>query len=71
MHPDNILFVGMATGDIAAINLQNSEVVRIGAHDAPICGIYWLKEKNCLMSLGFDCLVRFWDISGSSNGPAS
>lgn len=70
IHPDSILFVGMATGDIAAINLQNNDIARIGGHDAPICGIYWIKDKGCLMSLGFDNLVRFWNINENSNRPA-
>ena len=57
----------MATGDIAAINLPNNEIVRIGYHDAPISGVFWIKEKGCLMTLGFDNLVRFWDVNSNKN----
>jgi WD40 repeat protein len=67
INDSSILFAGMATGDIAAINLPNNEVARVGGHDAPICNIFWIKEKGCLMTLGFDNLVRFWDISSNKN----
>ena len=61
---DKMLFAGLATGDIAAVKMESSEVGRIGFHDAPICGVFWLKEKECLMSLGFDNLIRFWTLNG-------
>lgn len=38
----------------------------MGWHDAPICGLFWLKEKGCLLSLGFDNLVRFWTLEGGN-----
>jgi WD40 repeat protein len=37
-------------------------VGRIGWHDAPICGLFWIKEKGCLVSLGFDNMVKFWTL---------
>lgn len=43
IHPDNILLIGMATGDIVAINLADSQMMRVGGHDAPICGLFWLQ----------------------------
>lgn len=66
INEDNILFAGLATGDIAAISLKDNQVVRLGAHDAPICGIFWIKDKNCLVSLGYDNLIRFWTLDGGN-----
>ena len=43
IHPENILFVGLATGDIAAINLGDNSTIRVGRHEAPICGLFWLQ----------------------------
>ena len=65
ISPDKVMFAGLATGDIAVIQMENSNVGRMGFHDAPICGLFWLQEKGCLMSLGFDDLIRFWTFNGN------
>lgn len=70
INPNNVLLAGLATGDIAAISLENSQVHRVGGHDAPICGIFWLKDKGCLLTLGFDNLVKFWTLEGGNQPQA-
>jgi WD40 repeat protein len=62
MAPDNVLLAGLASGDIAAVDMRSNKAVRVGGHDAPICGVFWLREKGIIMSLGFDNLVRFWNL---------
>jgi WD40 repeat protein len=65
INPEKVMFAGLATGDIAAIQMEKSSIARVGYHDAPICGLFWLQEKGCLMSLGFDDIIRFWALNGS------
>ena len=65
MNPDKIMFAGMATGDIAAVDMKNNSIGRIGGHDGPICGVFWLQNFGCLVSLGFDNLIRFWTLDGN------
>ena len=67
--PDNVLFAGLATGDIAAIQMVNNEITKLGQHEAPICGLYYLRDKECLMSLGFDNSVCFWNLKSNSGRP--
>lgn len=38
----------------------------LGSHDAPICGIYWLRREGCLMTLGFDNVIKFWALQPSN-----
>jgi WD40 repeat protein len=63
---DGIIFAGLASGDVVAVELQTSSVVALGNHEAPICGVYWLREKGCLMTLGFDNLIRLWALQQSN-----
>lgn len=42
INRDKIMFVGMSTGDVAAIKMENNQLVRMGGHDAPVCGIFWI-----------------------------
>lgn len=57
---NGILYAGLASGDVLAIDLEGKRAMNMGAHEAPICGIYWIREKGCLMTLGFDNLIRMW-----------
>jgi WD40 repeat protein len=59
-NPDGILLAGLASGDVVAIEMKSSKTVVLGSHDAPICGVYWLREKGLVMTLGFDRLIRLW-----------
>jgi len=34
---NNVLFAGLASGDIAAIDIANDQLCLIGTHEAPIC----------------------------------
>jgi hypothetical protein len=38
----------------------------IGAHDAPICKIFWVEKYNMLMSFGFDSKWKFWNLQNSN-----
>jgi WD40 repeat protein len=40
---NGIIFAGLASGDVLAVELQTSNVVVLGNHDAPICGIFWIR----------------------------
>jgi len=62
INENNIAFAGLASGDVVAVSLENSSIVCLGAHEAPINGIFWLKEKGCLITLGFDNLIKFWTL---------
>lgn len=52
-----------------AVNIPNGQKAVLGNHDAPICGIFWIEEKGALMTLGFDNLIKFWDIGGQNSQP--
>ena len=65
LSSNHIIFAGLATGDIAAVKMETGEVARVGSHEAPICGVFWMPDKECLMTLGFDNLIRFWQLNGS------
>lgn len=56
------MFAGLASGHILAVDMQTSNIITLGMHDAPLAGIFWLKEKNILMSLGFDRFIKFWSL---------
>lgn len=62
-----MVFAGLATGDIVAIDMGNNQSAVIGSHDAPIVLVTWIKEFNILISLGYDTKLRFWDIQNQNN----
>ena len=39
-----IVIAGLATGDIIVVDMAKDEAAKIGAHDAPICKIFWLPK---------------------------
>lgn len=59
---NGVAFAGLASGEIVAVQCQNSQATTIGNHTAPICGLFWIREMNMLMSLGFDNLIKFWKL---------
>jgi len=61
------VFGGLASGDVVAVSLQNNNIVHMGCHEAPICGIFWIAEKGCLITLGFDNLIKFWSLETGNN----
>eukprot|EP00919_Chromeraceae_sp_WS-2016_P052244 GHVR01123895.1.p1 GENE.GHVR01123895.1~~GHVR01123895.1.p1 ORF type:complete len:107 (+),score=2.78 GHVR01123895.1:3332-3652(+) len=61
-----LIFAGLATGDIVALNMRNNDIALIGTHNAPICFICWVKEINVLISLGFDNVMRFWGLENNN-----
>jgi len=62
-----LVFAGLATGEIVAVDLANDQSGVIGSHEAPIVLVSWIKEFSLLISLGFDNKLKFWDISNQSN----
>lgn len=67
--PNNILLAGLATGDIAVVNMADNAIARLGGHEAPICGIFFVKQKNIVISLGYDNLILFWSLEESNSKP--
>lgn len=64
---ETIAVVGLASGDLIALELSTGSMIKLGMHQSPICGIFWIKEKGCVLSVGFDNLLRFWAL----NSPGS
>ena len=56
------MFAGLASGNIVAVDMTSSNIASLGMHDAPVSGVFWLKEKGLLMSLGFDRSIKFWSL---------
>lgn len=56
------MFAGLASGHIVAVDMANSNIASFGMHDAPLAGVFWIKEKGILMSLGFDRFIKFWSL---------
>ncbi len=67
MNENGIVFAGLASGDVVAVELSSGNTFPLGTHEAPICGVFWVREKGCLMTLGYDNLIRFWTLD--SNNP--
>ena len=42
-------------------SLQSNAVQDIGSHDAPIKSCHWVKEKQFLVTTGWDKTIRYWD----------
>lgn len=61
-NEEGIVFAGLASGEIVAVQCLNSQSTTLGTHSAPICGLYWIKQMRILMSLGFDQVIKFWKI---------
>ena len=57
-----MVFAGLATGDIVAVDMGNNQSGVVGSHDAPIVLVTWIKEFNLLISLGYDNKLKFWDL---------
>jgi WD40 repeat protein len=62
INENNVVFGGLATGDVVAVSLENSGICHLGRHDAPINGIFWIREKGCLITTGFDNLLKIWTL---------
>lgn len=67
LAPNNILFAGLASGDIVAVSMANNQIIPIGAHDAPICQVFWVEKYSCAVTVGFDCSMKFWTLQ-QNNG---
>lgn len=63
---DRVVFAGLASGDVIAVQIATGGIIHLGIHDAPISGIFWIEEKKCLMTLGFDNLIKFWVLQASN-----
>ena len=61
---EHIVYAGLASGHIYAININGGQTVCIGQHEAPICLLKWVDEVSALMSLGYDTNLYFWKIEG-------
>lgn len=66
MNEHAIIFAGLASGDVLAVDIQSNQVIVLGNHDAPISGLFWIREKGCLMTLGFDNLIKFWAVQSEN-----
>lgn len=62
-----MVFAGLATGDIVAVDMGNNQSDVVGSHDAPIVLVTWIKEFNLLISLGYDNKLKFWDLQNQNN----
>jgi hypothetical protein len=40
----NVVFAGLATGDIIVVDMAKDQAAKVGAHEAPICKIFWLDK---------------------------
>ena len=40
---DNILFAGLATGEVVKTKMETNEITKLGSHDAPICGVFYIQ----------------------------
>ena len=67
IHQDHIAFAGLANGDILCVNMPDNQVMLLGKHEAPISGVFWIREKNCVMSVGIDNMVKFWTLQSNNN----
>ena len=63
----NIVFAGLASGEIFAVDMTNSQSAAIGSHDVPICKLFWVNEYDLLMSMGYDQKIKFWNMQNSGN----
>lgn len=63
---NGILIAGLASGDVVAVEIQSGNYIQLGAHDAPICGVYWLNHYSLVMTLGFDNLIKFWRVQSEN-----
>lgn len=61
--PGNVAIAGMASGGIMACELGSTNMIPIGFHEAPICRVFYCRERSFLISLGYDKLIRFWDLN--------
>lgn len=43
-------------------SLQSNTVQEVGSHDAPIRSCHWVKDKQVLVTAGWDRNVRYWDL---------
>lgn len=64
---ETVAIVGLASGELMALELTSGSIVPLGMHQSPICGVFWIREKGCILSVGFDNLLRFWSL----NSPGS
>ena len=40
---DHLLFAGLATGEVEMTKMEINEIKKLGSHDAPICGVFYIK----------------------------
>ena len=59
---DGVVFAGIATGDVVAVNIGNNGTAILGKHNAPICKVFWIDKYSILASLGFDNVIKFWGL---------
>jgi WD40 repeat protein len=59
----NVAIAGMTSGGIMACELGSMNMIPIGFHESPICKVFYCKERSFLISLGYDKLIRFWDLN--------
>lgn len=45
--------------------MANDKKGIIGKHDSPICKLFWIDKFGLLLSLGFDCKLKFWNMQNS------
>ena len=66
VNSQSIAFVGLTSGHVAAIDLQQSRVQVLGKHEGPVIGVYWMKDKNCLISIDMGYTLKCWDITAQN-----
>ena len=55
------LFAGTCGKTVKMWNLATDTVVDIGAHDAPVKAVHWVKEKQYVITGGWDKCIKYWD----------
>lgn len=61
-HDDGSKIFASACDTIARVwDLQTNQVLPVAKHDAPIKACVWLPGLQCLMTGGWDKMLKFWD----------
>lgn len=63
------MFAGLATGDVALVDMRNTQnCVIVGAHAAPIVLVAWVEKFSVLITLAYDNLIKVFNLQPDQTG---
>ena len=51
---NNVVFAGMASGVVKAVELKTGNIANVLTLSAPICKVFWIRDQKVLVTVPFD-----------------